>query len=343
MVPPPAKKQKLSQSSAIIFTTLKNEPNTRLFVFNQEFHVFAEPLRMNSAFFERAFDPSNGIELSSSSPLFKSDWYTSLDKDVGWVLTPGSQKHDKDEDFTISKGKRSQEQKAFNNILCAIFNREYQVSNAAELNSMVTQAAYYGALPVVSNSLTGPLYTSSELLSTDFDATTLLESAYKLRHKALFRECFIYVLGPWSNPQYKKLLDGPLFKLADTAYKRMEMHIMKIHMDMFQLASNCPPDSDEFINGGTEYVQHLLGLAPKCVSDEGRIIMPKFFRSCMTAAARKYPEPHDEVKKMLGRFLQNRLVLLKDAVSGVGEFEDYFLHFTIPDRMLPWDVNEITW
>ncbi|PVH87076.1 hypothetical protein DL98DRAFT_350421, partial [Cadophora sp. DSE1049] len=170
--------------------------DTRMFVFTQEFRVFAEPLRMSSAFFERAFDPSNGIEMTSTSPLFKSDWYMTLDKDVGWALTCDSNRN-KDEDFTSFKGKRSQEQKAFNNVLCAIFNREYKISSAAELNSMVTQAEYYGVLPVVSNSLTGPFYTSAGLLSPDCDATTLLQSAFKLRHKALFRECFIHVLGPW--------------------------------------------------------------------------------------------------------------------------------------------------
>ncbi|KAK0104412.1 hypothetical protein ONS95_004705 [Cadophora gregata] len=342
MSPPLAKKQKLSQSSPIIFTTLKNEPDTRIFVFNQEFHVSAEPLRMNSAFFEKAFDPCNGKELVSSSPQFKSDWYTTLDKDVGWVLTSSSN-YNKDEGHTGFRGKRSQEQEAFNNILCAIFNREYKITSAAELNSMVIQAEYYGALPVVSNSLTGPFYTSPGLLSSDTDATILLQTAFKLRHKALFRECFIHVLGPWSDPQYKNLSDQTLFKMADATYKRTELQIMRLHLDLFQVAANCPPDSKYMVSDGTEHIQHLVGLAPKCLGEDGKIIMPKFFRMCFTAAARKHPEAHGEIEKMLGRILQNRLVLMKDAVSGEGEFEDHFLHFSVPDRMLPWDLREVTW
>lgn len=324
------------------FTAVKNEPDTRMFVFNQGFHVFAEPLRMSSAFFEKAFHPSNGIKMTSSSPLFKSDWFTTLDKDVGWVLTCGTN-YNKDEDFTAFEGKRSQEQRAFNNVLCAIFNREYKISSAGELNSMVRQAEYYGALPVVSNSLTGPFYTSAGLLCPGADATNLLIAAFKLRHKALFRECLIHVLGPWSDPQYKTLTDETLFKLADAQYKRAEIHIMKIHMDLFQLAANCPLGAGFFVPSGTEHVQHLLSLAPKCLNDDGRIIMPKFLRKCFTAAAKKHPEAHDEVEKMMGKLLQNRLVLMKDAVSGGGEFEDYFLHFCVPDRMLPWDVKEVTW
>lgn len=107
----------------------------------------------------------------------------------------------------------------------------YYLVSAPELNSMVTQQHITALLPSFQtlladhsarHSLTGLPYTSAELLPSDSDATTNLESAYKLRHRALFRECFIYIVGPWSYPQDKQSPDEPLFRLADATYEWKE-------------------------------------------------------------------------------------------------------------------------
>ena len=121
--------------------------------------------------------------------------------------------------------------KAFNNILYADFEQCTTWSAHLSLTPWSLKQHITALLPSFQtlladhsarHSLTGLPYTSAELLPSDSDATTNLQSAYKLRHRALFRECFIYIVGPWSYPQDKQSPDEPLFRLADATYQWKE-------------------------------------------------------------------------------------------------------------------------
>jgi hypothetical protein len=83
---------------------------------------------------------------------------------------------------------------AFNNLLCAMFSREYRIYNPKVLSILTEQADYYRALPIVSNSIASALFNEHAMVLTD--PCAVLRSAYKLRHRTLFREGFILSLGP---------------------------------------------------------------------------------------------------------------------------------------------------
>ncbi|KAG4436033.1 hypothetical protein IFR05_008465 [Cadophora sp. M221] len=224
--------------SPIIFTTPRHKPDIRMFVFDQDFHVYSGLLKVHAAFFETMLEPSGGIIPTSTSPLFKSDWYTTLDKDLGWVLS--SDPKCEHENLSTFQGSISREQQAFTNLLSAIFSKEYLLANASELEFMTKLADYYRCLPIVSHSLSGTIYSSPDFFnSIRSDPCTLLISAFKLRHPLLFREAFIMVLRPWSDPVYKQLEKNypKLFNQADGAYKEVDAKISKFHRHLFQIAA----------------------------------------------------------------------------------------------------------
>lgn len=60
-----------------------------MFVFDQEFHVSSGALKLHSAFFRKSLESSDGVQPSSDSPFFTSDWYTEVDEynNPKWRLT----------------------------------------------------------------------------------------------------------------------------------------------------------------------------------------------------------------------------------------------------------------
>lgn len=108
---------------------------------------------------------------------------------------------------------------------------------------MTTQADYYRALTALSNSVNGIFFNSPGLLATiGSDPAALLISAFKLRHRTLFRECFILSLGPWSKPRYKQLRDWApdLYRMADAAYAKIAGDYNTLYSQLLQLAANHP-------------------------------------------------------------------------------------------------------
>jgi hypothetical protein len=87
MATPEAKKQKLDYDPPVIFTLGGGRPDVRFYVFNKEFHANSGILKIHSEFFRRHLDPSGGIQPSSLSSLFHSDWYTKIEEDGAWALT----------------------------------------------------------------------------------------------------------------------------------------------------------------------------------------------------------------------------------------------------------------
>lgn len=327
-------------SEPIIFTIRKLKPDVRFFVFDTEYHVYSGALKLHSEFFERFLEPSGGIAPSSTSLDFKSDWYTDIDDDGSWHLTSDS--HVRRKDHTIFKGDQAQEQKAFNNILCAMFNRDYTITNGAELKSMVDQADYLCALTVISHSVSNVLQRSPGLLSDIKDhPCTILLSALTLRHGALFRDSLIFSLGPWSSPRYAELQhQAPgLYSIAQTCYDETMKAVQQFWTSLPQLVVKKPDPG--YSNHFTVVATEVFRSVGSSVDIHKNFLMPSMIRSIdvnannLTSALQR-----NFLKNAVAPLLKNNLLLHPSAEAGTDIYNDYFLCFEIKDEQLPWDTTQ---
>jgi hypothetical protein len=229
------------------------------------------------------------------------------------------------------------EERAFHNLLCAMFNQEYSITDSEELNRMTILADCYRALPILSNTITGTFYSSPGLIdSISTNPCSVLVSAYKLRHKLLFRESFIHVLGPWSNPRYKQLPEDQqdLIKMATDRYTEMDAKIYQLLKDILELAANYDSPSRQLA------LSVFTSVSSSYCDKTGRLMYPSFIQSCA-----RLPTVKDTVIPLL----KSHLILNKSAVAGHtdykpnGDFRDFFLCFDIKDHELPWDISRKEW
>ncbi len=175
------------------------------------------------------------------------------------------------------KAPRDQHQQecAFHNLLCAIFTKPFQILDATQLNHMTTMADYYGALPILSYGLSGALYNSPHFLrSIKNDACRLLQSACKLRHAMLFRDCLVLSLGPMSEPRYEKFKDPAVAKLAARYHGKITSELKTIY-EVFLISASC------------HNVQELLDLLDSC-SVYYTIAAPQYLRKCLEKTSGDY-------------------------------------------------------
>jgi hypothetical protein len=78
MNPPPMKKAKI-EKKPVIFTSPGTQPDVRLRVFDQDFLVSSDLLKINSAFFRKFLEPSGG-KVPGSSEIYQYEWYTCIDE-----------------------------------------------------------------------------------------------------------------------------------------------------------------------------------------------------------------------------------------------------------------------
>ncbi|CZR55391.1 uncharacterized protein PAC_05278 [Phialocephala subalpina] len=370
MAQPSAKKQKMSQEP-IVLALRKAKPDTVGSEFFQVSGSFASPFRAflfpaassisnlytdlnvptqleQSRLFKAPFlirtiqtylEPSDGIIPSSTSPLFKSDWHTTVDED-DWH--PASDPSARGSDVTGFKDKEG-EKTAFHKLLFVLFIREYQITDAAELKSMITQADYYGCLPIFSGSITTALVESPSFVANiSKGPCSVLLLAYMLRHKTLFRKSFIFSPGPWEMPRYlKEIKDEKLEKLLHTAYFKVDSNVSALWPKMLQLAANRPEYMGNYYgqNGGLKSGNAFFECADGSVNDEGEVMMPKLLRAALTKARNhgyNYNAGDRELAKILSPLLKSNLILNKAVRAGLDEFIDHFLCFEITDEELPW-------
>ena len=252
----------------------------------------------------------------------------------------------RDMDTSLFHGNTTQEENAFQNLLCAMFNRPYCILDATELNIMTQMADYYCALPTLSISVSATFFNSPGLTKTlRKDPCRSLISAYKLRHALLFRDCLIHVLGPWSKPQFQELKSHRdpssliLFNFVDTIHISFSNKITQLQQSIFQLSTNYHP---AFGLGHREAyraaAKNMLDCTIDSVDVNRNLLLPKWFRTCLDRNL-----GHEVVRKLLAPFTTNNLVLDKTAVAGIGGDEDSFLCFEISDAGLPWDPTQFDW
>ncbi|KAF4635670.1 hypothetical protein G7Y89_g2430 [Cudoniella acicularis] len=208
----------------IVFTSPGLKSDTRIFVFKQEFHVHSIVLKLHSAYFRQFLDSPDKTE-GPASAVFHYEYSTVVDDDGIWGLEPTLKAKEPTAKAIAKAQITSMEIENFRILLCAMYNRPYQIDDTVRLFGLVRVADFYRALPVVSSTLTGALVNSrifhlktENLISKDFKshfqlcAPQILALAKKLRHSALFREAFIHVVSLWSSFADEKDLAAPVFK-----------------------------------------------------------------------------------------------------------------------------------
>ncbi|TVY25217.1 hypothetical protein LHYA1_G006508 [Lachnellula hyalina] len=168
----------MSTSNPIVFTAPGLNPDMSIEVFKQIFHVKSFVLKVHS---------------DSISGIFKYHWVTLIDEDANrWSLTAK-------ENFMTSPDNKpyagtSQDQvDAFHVLISALHSEPVKITTAHQLCLIAELADFYRVLPLMSNALNGVFFDNPELAMS---ILILLEAAYKLQNKLLFRECFVHVMGP---------------------------------------------------------------------------------------------------------------------------------------------------
>jgi hypothetical protein len=104
----------------------------------------------------------------------------------------------------VKEGPESQ-QKAFENLLCAIHFKPYEMEECEEFLSMIELGDYYRALPILSQSLNDasprPLNLAGVFYLPAY-AKNVFEVAIKLGNAVLLRERLIHLVSPWHLPLY---------------------------------------------------------------------------------------------------------------------------------------------
>lgn len=230
------------------------------------------------------------------------------------------------------KGNSTHEEKAFEKMLCAIFGREYNIIDGAELLRITQLAAKYGCLSAVSSSLWGPINTSPGLVpSIQNSPCQVLFAAYKLRHKHLFREAFVYVLGPESAPRYTKLTDPTLKSMAKLVHGKFQSKLLVAHQALLNIHAH-PKEYSALVS------QHLIELATESIGPNNKVLTPMYFRKCFELACEN-KVAEKEIEDILSSFMKSKLFLDKTgATAGKRKLKDSFLCFEPTN--IPWNETE---
>ncbi|CAG8956668.1 hypothetical protein HYFRA_00012212 [Hymenoscyphus fraxineus] len=328
----------------IIFTSPGSRTtDTRIVVFNQEFHVSSESLRILSVYFKKFLDPINAPDRKPASFKFKYEWFTRVDDDGMWGLS--SDPKDRDLSLEGFKGNSVLQENCFHNLLRAMFCRQSVVSSVEELGCLVEMADFYLCLPAVSNSLYETTINNQAFSRSIASYPCLaLNCAYELRHALLFREAMIHCLGPVSKPRYKELISDKLRALCAYFESKMtlKLHAVDNHLRLIQ--------ANKEVYGDVVHKFFYSTLSscyqPGPNGEEGTMFYPQYYRRLINGNARdKLP---DNLIASIRRALEpiNKNLLRLDTMRGsfgIGDFKDAFLCYEVLDSDLPWDREQQDW
>jgi hypothetical protein len=208
-------------------------------------------------------------------------------------------------------------------------------------------ATYYCALPAVLGTLLNALHDSPDFTdSIHSNPCAIFEAAAKLRHKVLFREVLIWVVGNWTQLQISGLSDRRLRYLAQNVYGEISTMVSKatgIIIDVGLLASGLSHwltkvrDGIRSSNHEVRWKEKELDLCSR-----PQLNLPKFVRNI--ADMDDVPGGFEVEDLCLTDSFMNNLVLDgKWLIAGEDSVEDYFLCAAIKDEDLPWDLDETDW
>jgi hypothetical protein len=231
------------------------------------------------------------------------------------------------------------EETSFEKLLFIFYNREFQITNLAELKRMTKLADYYLSLPALSASLYAALHRSHGLHHEIYSVPEeFLIIARKLRSNALFKEALILSLGPFRQPKYLLLSDPELRCIAEKTYKALTSKVLKLQGLLIGFSKRSA--SYDRVD------KHSIPLLPG--RDCWEPCWPEYFRNVETDSVSFWGNFSNEnqksvVKLALGALMKSELQFDKSIQSGSGKFKEYFLCSEIEDEVVPWDPTEMDW
>lgn len=248
------------------------------------------------------------------------------------------------------------EKEPFRKLLCAMYNRPYQIKNTGELKILANLADFYCALPIVSATLTAAML-GSPMVKREINpggpigheisdnSVELIIVAKKLRHAVLYRECFIHLVGLWP-PGHPDLLSQPeidllkrdkrLWRLLSDGYANLNQRILKVHHKLLNLVLRRTISFHALV----ELLPGRLMTDPQESADA--------FRTLRIELAKLRAEVNmsgnvnlEELSTLVDDLMVNNLVLDQTGYDvGEGPFETIFLCADIGDEVMPWDSEE---
>ncbi|KAH6663168.1 hypothetical protein B0J14DRAFT_609487 [Halenospora varia] len=321
----------------MIFTTPGLEPDTLLQVFEQPFHASSMSLKIHSAFFRKFLD-SPDKALAPQTLGFKYAWTSLVDADGSWSLVCDPTKILGQSIQSTYKLKINKEKEvaAFKALMSALHSVPFDIKTMEEITVITKMADYYCALPILSNALYRSCLRNT-VLNDGIRQTpcAALETAFKLRNEALFRDCVIHAINPWGSPVFRRysFQDKKLSLCLRLAYGRLCEKVTKTDQEIrthLHLYCNGPRVRLNFY---------------KAVETIPNLGLPGYYRRLYETSD---IEVDPQFKDAIGPLLENKLVFgggdTRDAAAGrSGIYRDHFLCIEVADEDLPWDVNERDW
>ncbi|KAL3425289.1 hypothetical protein PVAG01_02080 [Phlyctema vagabunda] len=324
------------------------KPDTRLQVFTKTFHVHSIILKQHSRFFRTFMD---SIDKSTApAGLWKYDYVAVCDDDGYWGLESAAIASLEFSSVASSTGMQ-EELLAFEKLLCAFYNRPYEILDLAELELLARQADFYGASPVFSASLTSALFRSPGLtMYIEKDALDLMYLAYQLRQPILFRECLGYVVGR-DTPGYEGInsYHDPTPKI----YKipKIQCILAKAKAQIANLTNSISLELYRSLCGTSIADQETKKLVADCIHvltpfhNTGVDWNPTFYHTFyILFRAKNFGRPRSQLHSNLAMLCSSNLVLDKGpSLQPIGRIPEFFHCATIKDEDLPWDQDEEDW
>ncbi|EPE24746.1 hypothetical protein GLAREA_08599 [Glarea lozoyensis ATCC 20868] len=320
----PRKKQKLEVDNEpenkppIVFKFKGFELDTKLTVFSQEFHVHSSVLKVNSIFFRTFLDSADKKKSDvSAAGKFRYKWITQIDDDgEGWHFVCDNAKNKVNSTIPSTYKDFNRQEHFFHTIMRAIHGLPYNIKGWADIECLTDLADYYGALRSVSAGLGSATLTVPNLFeSLKKEAFKVLPLAIKLRNENLFRDCVIWCMGPYDNPQRRKIKDENLRAVVKKISERLDERVREVEARI------------------TEYF-------PKTGRKVSRSY-PSYFLDKSESMA--YEIGKGEHSAVFGDILKNSLILQPELEAGDYEADNYFLNVKLTAEDIPWDTKEVDW
>ncbi|QSZ29275.1 hypothetical protein DSL72_003787 [Monilinia vaccinii-corymbosi] len=285
--------ENVSRPAIFKFSCAGKEPDTRIVVFDREFHVDEIVLKMYSTWFRKSIE-GNGRGNSTEFQLWKNDYVSVIAEDGDdWTLEPKSRsvsasdperfekKLDRfnhfcdprrrrcnDENHFMDGSKRaSLDSEAFYKLLCAMYHVRTSIASVEELVTVTSIADYYCALPIVSASIDASLlnddglfYRHRAYMFAEFEMDEALNAAVRLRHPVLFRELVVMAVSEWNvdiDPDRFKGLGNNIRLAIVTAAQRISAMSNKARSELYR--ASCNPFSDLTEEAADDIRQRLQG------------------------------------------------------------------------------------
>ncbi|KAE8448673.1 hypothetical protein EG329_009099 [Mollisiaceae sp. DMI_Dod_QoI] len=347
VAPRPAKRRKQNPveeidgdaPSPVIFLSPGLKNDVRFKVYGKfEYHLHSVVLKLHSAFFRRFLDsPEKSDDPASSEFQYE---YVSVEDEQGWLVEP---RREPSSPWSGESPSDTIDQKAFEKLLCAFYNRDYTVESTDELKAMTAIADYYCALPILSKTLKGALLGSPifDLNNNDRrspfkeNSYDLIFTAQKLRHAELFRECFVHIVGTWvDGPVPKDSLnrlkhDPELLSLISASHIDLCRALLELNQEILLMIVEREEEDILSVDNGPNRMRRPTRNAAYYRALETQFELKDFSDDCPM------------LWRAFGNLFKNNLIFDRSGLgAGEGPYQ-YFLCASIKDEDLPWDPKEV--